>query len=191
MLYEIYHRFCVGLPLEPDAAAALRARFHAHLGLGPDASVDAVYARLREDLPRHKRNEPDRLRYELALESFVDTLWDVDCALGGVSDGDFDPSRGYLFVGVRVEQFERVARDDQPAAAARPQWVKKGDLSPGSDFLRELGPEAKKPVEHAGRMFHRARLMIEGDTRTRLTSLPVSRQREPGWAHVRWLVPRR
>lgn len=191
MLYEIYHRFCVGLPLEPDAAQSLRARFHAHLGVSPDARVDEVYARLRDDLPRHKRNEPDRQRYELALEAFIDDLWAVDCAIGGVSDGDFDPSRGYLFVGVRVEQFERVIREDQPAGAYRPQWLKKGDLSPGSEFLRDLGPEAKKPVEHAGRMFHRARLMIEGDARTRLKSLPVSRQREPDWAQVRWLVPHR
>ncbi|MEZ4393003.1 MAG: hypothetical protein R3A48_18100 [Polyangiales bacterium] len=191
MLYEIYHRICVGLPVEPDAAQAVVARFHARLGLEPSASASEVYARLSEGVPRHKLNDPDRQRYELALEAFVDEVWSVDCAIGGVSDGIFDPTRCFLFVGVRVEQFERVVRDEQPAAASRPQWLRKGDLSPGSEFLRGLGPEAKKPVEHAGRMHHRARLMIEGDARTRLKSLPVSRQREPGWAQLRWLVPSR
>lgn len=191
MLYEIFHRICVGLPVEPDATRALLARFHASLGMPVDADAAAVYARLRDGLARHKLNDPDRARYELALEAFVDELWSVDCAVGGVSDGIFDPARCFLFVGVRVEQFERVVRDEQPAAASRPQWLRKGDLTPGSDFLRELGPEAKKPIEHAGRMHHRARLMIEGDARMRLKKLPVSRQREPGWAQVRWLVPSR
>lgn len=189
MLFETYHRICVGLPLETDAAHALRARFHAHLGLEPDASTEAVYARLADDLPRHRSNEPDRVRYELALEAFVDKLWDVDCAVGGMSDGGFDPSKGYLFVGVRVEQWERTAHDDQPAASTRPLWVKKGDLSVGSDLARAMGSEAKKPMEHAAKMFQRARVMIEGDARTRLKSLPVLRQRDPSWALVRWLVP--
>lgn len=189
MLFETYHRICVGLPLENDAAHALRARFHAHLGLEPDASTEAVYARLAEDLPRHRQNEPDRARYELALEAFVDKLWDVDCAIGGMSDGGFDPSKGYLFVGVRVEQWARTAHDDQPAAATRPQWLKKGDMSVGSDLSRALGTEAKKALDHASKMFQRARVMIEGDARVRLKTLPVLRQRDPSWALVRWLVP--
>ena len=54
---------------------------------------------------------------------------------------------------------------------------------------RAMGSEAKKPMEHAAKMFQRARVMIEGDARTRLKSLPVLRQRDPSWALVRWLVP--
>jgi hypothetical protein len=39
MLFEIYQRVCVGLPLEADAGRALLARFHSHLGLDADAPL--------------------------------------------------------------------------------------------------------------------------------------------------------
>ncbi len=191
MLYEVYHRICVGAPLEVAEARGLVARFHVSLGLAANASLEMVHARLRDDLKRHELNTDDRVLYERAFEAFVDELWDVDCAIGGVSEGAIDPAKGYVFVGVRVEQFDLTVHDDEPRLAQRPTWLHKGDLSPGSDFGRTFGPDARTAVEHAGRSWTRAGKMIVGDATTRLKLLPVSKQREVGWALVRWLVPAR
>lgn len=188
MIFENFIRICVGAPLEVEAAKDLAARFHSSLGFEGSPSVADVYARLRDDAPRHKRSEPDRLRYELAFEKFVDDLWDVDCAIGGVSEGLLDVTRGYVFVGVRVDGFERNIKEEMPARAGRPRWLRKGDVSAGSDLTRELGPDAKKAMDHAAHMYKRATKEVVGDARKRLRPLPVSKQHEPGWALVEWLV---
>lgn len=189
MLFEIYTRVCVGLPVETEAARTLRDEFHTSLGLSADAPVAEVHARLLDDAPKHKRNEADRVRYERAFGEFVDKRWDVDCAIGGLTDGGVDPQRGYLFVGVRIEDMEDVARDDMPALAGRPQWLRKGDLTMGSDLAHKLGDHHRKVFVHAARMYQRANKMILTDAQKRLKALPVVRQREVDWALVRWLVP--
>ena len=189
MLYEIFHRIAAGSVLESDAAKELVRDFHTSLGLEADASVAEVHARLLEDTPKHKRKEPARQRYELAFESFVDARWDIDCAIGGVSDGGVDPVRGYVFVGVRIEQWEEVTVDENPHLASRPRSLRKGDKSPGSTFAHTIGAAHKKVLEHAGRMFQRARKDIEGDAVRRLKPIPV-RNRDIDWAYIRWLVPR-
>jgi hypothetical protein len=188
MMYEVYARICVGAVLEPDAARDLLERFHQSLGLEPQAKAQEVYRRLWEEAPKHKRHEPDRDRYERALEAFVDGLWDVDCAVGGVSDGGLDPDRGYLFVGVRIEDFAFTVRDEQPAAASRPTLLRSGDLTPGSAFSRTLGPDAHKAFHHAAKMHQRAARQIVHDARTRIAPLPVLHHQEPAWALVRWLL---
>ncbi|MBI5516514.1 MAG: hypothetical protein HY909_22205 [Deltaproteobacteria bacterium] len=188
MMYEVYARICVGAQAEPDAARDLLERFHQGLGLAPQAKTPEVFARLREEAPKHKQHEPDRARYERALEAYVDGLWDVDCAIGGVSDGTLDPLRGYLFVGVRVEDFAFSEKDDLPAAATRPTWLRSGDLSPGSAFSHTLGPDSHKAFHHAAKMHQRAARPIARDAQKRLEALPVLRHQEPSWALVRWLV---
>lgn len=189
MIYEVFTRIMVGLPVTQAAATEVLSGFHADLGLEPDAPVDAAYAALAEAAPRHKRNEPDRQRYELALEAHVDARWDVDCALVGVSDGGLDPKRCQLWVGVRVEQWEHTTRADMPAQLVRPKVLRKGDLSAGSDLARALGVDVKKQFDHAARMFQRARMQIEGDAITRTKTLPTSRQHEVDWWLLRWIVP--
>lgn len=189
MIYEVYTRIMVGLPVAQGVLDDVVASFHQRLGVEAQATVDEVYAVLRDDAPKHKRHEPDRGRYELAFEAHVDALWDVDCALSGVSDGLADPSRCQLWVGVRVEQMEHTARVDAPAQFLRPRVLRKGDLSMGSDFSRELGPDMYKQFRHATQMYQRARLQIEGDAITRTKRLPTSRQHEVGWSLVRWIVP--
>ncbi len=190
MIYEVRARICVGGLLESEAVEALVARFHAHLGLDPDATVEEVHARLRDECPKHRLHESDRTRYIEAFDAFVDEVWDVNCAIGGVSEGGVDPSRCHVFVGIAIEDFEWSARIDMPAQVSRPRWLKKGDLSAGSDFSRELGVEAHKAFVHASKMYQRARLQIFGDAKTRTASLPVSKQHEIDWALVKWLVPR-
>lgn len=187
MLYETFHRIAVGAVVETDAARALVAEFLASLGLEPDADVAAVHARLAEEAPKHRKKVAPRVRFELAFEAFVDAKWDIDCAIGGVSDGGVDTGRGYVFVGVRIEQWESTGPDENPHLAGRPRVLKKGDLSAGSTFAHDVGPAHRKVIEHAGRMFQRARKDIEGDAMKRLKALPV-RSREPEWALVRWLV---
>ncbi len=189
MVYEVYTRIMVALPLAPGVLADVAAGLHRKLGLAPGAPVDEVYATLRDAAPRHKRHEPDRARYELALEAYVDELWDVDCALAGVSEGLADPARCQLWAGVRVEQFEHTAKVDAPAAYVRPRTLRKGDLSMGSDLSRELGPDVYKEFRHAAQMYQRARTQIEGDAITRTKRLPTSRQHEVAWALLRWIVP--
>ena len=188
MIYETYIRICVGAVLETEAAVELVKRFHQSLELSPDCSVEQVHEALRYMAPRHKLHESDRQRYELAFEAFVDKVWDVDCAIGGVSDGGVDTDKGYVFVGVRVEDIESVGREDMPHLAARPRWLKKGDLTAGSDLSKELGPDAYKEFTHAGRMYQRANKEIMLDVRKRIGPLSISKQHEPGWALVRWLV---
>jgi hypothetical protein len=189
--FEVYGRICVGAVLAPEPAIALHAEFLESLGLAPDAPAEEVFAALRAETKKHKLHEPDRVRYELALEAFIDAKWDVDFALGGLSrDGLFDPRRGYLFVGVRVEQFETVIPELPRGAAdpSRPQWLRKGDLTPGSDFSKSLGPDARKQVEHAARAYQRASREIHKDALARVKPLPISKQHEPDWALCRWLV---
>lgn len=191
MLFEIYHRICVGLPLEPAATEALVQGFHRSLGVAPDAAVSEIHALLRFDARRHEKHITDRIRYERAFEAYVDQLWDVDCAIGGHTEGGVEPGRGWVFVGVRVEQFESTQKDEMPALATRPRWLKKGDLTINSDFSRSLPPESEKPFRHACTALGRASKMIIGDAITRLKKLPVVRQREPDWAYIRWLVETR
>lgn len=191
MPYEIYARFCVGAPLKPEPTRTLHQEFLASLSLAPDAPADEVFARLRDDTPRHKLHEPDRVRYELALEAFVDARWSVDCALGGLStDGLLDLRRGFLFVGVRVEQFETVVANvpTRGAAPERPQWLRKGDLGANSELGKLLGADAKKAADHAARMYQRAAKEILRDAIARTKELPLSPQHEPDWALCRWLV---
>lgn len=191
MIYECYTRIMVGLPLATPALGEAAAGFLASLGLPADASESEALAALRDAAPRHKRGEPDRARFESALEAFIDARWDVDCAIGGVSSGGLDARACQLWVGVRIEQFEHTARVEMPAQYVRPKVLKKGDLTPGSDLAHALGPDARKQLEHAGRMYSRARLQIEGDAITRTKGLPTSRQHEVAWTMVRWLVPER
>lgn len=191
MPFQLYARYCVGAPLKPEPARTLHDEFLASLGLSPEASAEDVFARLRDDTPKHKLHEPDRVRYELALEAFIDEKWSVDCAIGGLSpDGLFEPRRGYLFVGVRVEQYEcsLPAVPTKAAAPDRPQWLRKGDLAASSELGKTLGPEAKKPADHVARMYQRASKEILKDAVARTKELPLSPQHEPDWALCRWLV---
>src|SRR4051794_9608217 len=131
MSYEIYGRICVGAPLIIEAATTVHAEWLASPGLPADAPGEAAVAPLRLETQRHKLHEPDRVRYERAFEAFLDERWSVDCAFGGPSrDGLFDPRKGFIFVGVRVEQFE-ITTNVLPRGAAvpeKPQWLTKGDL---------------------------------------------------------------
>jgi hypothetical protein len=191
MIYEVYTRFMVGVPLAPGALAQVLERWHRSLDLDAGAPYVTVCDALREAAPRHKQGGADRPRYELALEAFVDTLWDVDCALSGISEGGADAERCQLWVGVRIEQFEHVGRVDVPVQYVRPKVLRKGDLSMGSDLAHTMEGDARKPFDHACRMYRRARLQIEGDAITRTKGLPVSRQHEVGWVMLRWISPGR
>jgi hypothetical protein len=188
MIYECYTRIMVGLPLAQNALPEVSKGFLASLGLDADASEADALTALRDAAPRHKRNVPDRERFELAFESWLDERWSVDCAIGGVSAGGFDPKACQVWVGVRVEQFEHTAKVDMPAQYVRPRVLKKGDMTPGSELAHVLGPDVRKQMEHAGRMFTKARLQIDGDAITRTKGLPTSRQHEVDWVMVRWLV---
>jgi hypothetical protein len=132
MIYECYTRIMVGLPLAQNALPEVSKGFLASLGLDADASEADALTALRDAAPRHKRNVPDRERFELAFESWLDERWSVDCAIGGVSAGGFDPKACQVWVGVRVEQFEHTAKVDMPAQYVRPRVLKKGDMTPGS-----------------------------------------------------------
>lgn len=150
-----------------------------------------MFERLRFDTKKHKLHEPDRVRYERAFEAFVDTQWDVDCAIGGVSpDGVLDPRRGFVFVGVRAEQFEIVTSTLPRGAAApeKPQWLRKGDLSAGSELAKALGPDARKSWEHAARSYQRAAKEILKDATERTKRLAISPQHPVDWALCRWIV---
>jgi len=188
MIYECYTRIMVGLPLAQGALAEVSKGFLASLGLDADATEADAIAALRDASPRHKRNVDDRVRFELAFEAWLDARWSVDCAIGGVSAGGFDPKQCQVWVGVRVEQFEHTAKIDTPVQFVRPRSLKKGDLKPGSELAHALGPDVRKELEHAGRMFSKARLQIDGDAITRTKGLPTSRQHEVDWVMVRWLV---
>jgi hypothetical protein len=189
MVYECYTRILVGVPLEVAALDEIVAGFHASLGLGAEATEHDVLVALRETSPRHERNISDRLRFERAFEAWVDARWDVDCAIAGISAGGLDAKRCTVWVGVRIEQFEHSARVEAPVPFVRPRVLRKGDLSVGSELARTLGPEARKPLEHAGRMYSRARLSIEGDAIARTRKLPGRRRQDIAWVMLRWLVP--
>lgn len=189
MIYECYTRIMVGLPLAQHALGEVASGFLGSLGLDADASEADTLAALRDEAPRHTRNVPDRERFERAFEAWIDARWDVDCAIGGVSAGALDAKGCQVWVGVRIEQFEHTAKVEMPAQYVRPRALKKGDLTPGSELAHALGPDARKQLEHAGRMFTKARLQIEGDAITRTKGLPTSRQHEVAWVMVRWLVP--
>lgn len=189
MLYETYSRIAVGAVLEPDATHELARGFAVSLGLEPDASLVEVHAALLDAAPKHKQKVAPRVRYELEFERYVDERWDVNCVIGGVTDGGVDGTRGYVFVGVRIAEWDDVARDESPHLASRPRTLQKGDLSAGSDFSKQAGREHKKAIDHAARMFQRARKDIEADAMKRLRPLPT-RERDVYWALVRWLVPR-
>jgi hypothetical protein len=189
MIYEIYTRIMVGLPLAPNELEGMLRGFHTKVGVAPNATTKDVYDALLLDAPKHKLNDPDRQRYELALEAYIDERWEVDFAISGMSDGGFDLKQCQLWVGVRVEQWEETKRIDSPIAFVRPRVLRKGDLSMGSDLAHELGPNVHKEFVHATKMFRRARLMIEGDTITRTKKVPTSRQHEMAWVMLRWLVP--
>lgn len=191
MLFEAYNRICVGLPLESTATTALVKGFHESLGLEPQAKLSDIHDKLRFEAKRHEVNIADRVRYELAFEAYVDQLWDVDCAIGGHTEGGVEPGHGWVFVGVRVEQMQEIISDEMPALASRPRWLKKGDLTIGSDYAKTMSPETVKPFLHACKAYQRASKMIIGDATVRLKNLPVVRQREPDWALVRWLVETR
>jgi len=188
MLFEVYQRICVGLPLEAESLGPLVAGFHRSLSLPDEAPLAAVHEALRHDLPRHDKGIESRVLYEKAFETYVDQLWDVDCAIGGVTDGGVDPPRGWVFLGVRVEGMEEVAHDAMPALAGRPRWLKKGDLTTGSDLAKSLGTQHRKAFDHAARAYGRATKMIVGDAHTRLRALRVVRGHDPDWALIRWLV---
>ena len=182
---------CVGALLKPESTAAINASFLQSLGLAVGAPAEEVFAQLRLDTPKHKLHEPDRLRYERAFEAFVDAQWDADFAIGGLSpDGVLDAKRGYLFVGVRVDGFEITVPTLPRGAAApeRPQWLKQGDLSPGSDLSKALGPDARKTWEHAARSYQRAAKDILKDAIERTKKLPISTQHDVDWALCRWIV---
>jgi hypothetical protein len=189
MLYEIYTRIAVGAVLEPDATHELVRGFHVSLGLEPDATLVEVHERLLEQALKHKRNVDPRVRYELEFERYVDERWDIDCAIGGVTDGGVDGTRGYVFVGIRIDGWEDVMHDHSPHLSGRPKTLAKGDLSAGSDFLKHIGPDHKKEIDHAARMRRRARKEIDLDAMKRVRALPT-REREVYWALIRWLVPK-
>ncbi len=187
----MYGRVCVGGVLKPEALVQANVGFLAGLSLPAEASADEVFQRLRDDTPKHKLHEPDRVRYERAFEAYIDARWNADCAIGGLSpDGLINMRRGYVFVGVRVEQFEMVVQTVGRGAAAvdRPQWLRKGDLSAGSDLSKLLGPDVRKPWEHAARSYQRAAKEILKDAKDRTRVLPVSSAHDIDWALCRWLV---
>lgn len=191
MPYQLYGRLCVGAPLKVEAAARLHDDFLASLDLPRDADAETVFSTLRLDTPKHKLHLPDRMRYENALEAFIDVRHSVDFALGGVSEnGLFDPRRGFLFVGVRVEQFEMIVPEvpRKSADPTRPQWLHKGDVTAGSELVHALGPDARKAFEHVGRMYQRAAKSILADALARVKELPLAPQHAPDWALCRWLV---
>ena len=191
MPYEIYGRICIGAVLKQETAVDLHAAFIASLGLPSAALSEAVFDQLRFDTPRHKLHLPDRVRYELAFEAFVDAKYNADCAIGGVApDGMFEPKRGFIFVGVRAEQFEITVTEIPRHAAApdRVQWLRKGDMTAGSELVRSLGPDAKKSIEHAARMYHRAAKELLKDATDRVKMLNVSNQHDVDWGLCRWVV---
>lgn len=191
--FELFGRICVGAPLKPDAALALHQRFCASLGLDVDATPDALFATLLDDAPKHKRHEPDRLRYERALEAFADREHAVDIAIGGHSEhGVFDPKKNYLFVGVCVDVFTTTVPSLGRGAAApdRPQWITWGALGSHSALGKsfDLDRNGEKAWDHARRSYQRANKDITKDALARIASLPIAKQHEPGWALCRWLV---
>jgi hypothetical protein len=189
--YEVFARICVGSVLRPEAAEDIHREFVLSLGLAATASAADIFDSLRWDAAKHKRHEPDRWRYERAWEAFIDQKWNVDFAMGGLSrEGVFDPRKNYLFVGVRVEQFE-MGLAEIPLRGMpidRPQWLRKGDLSPGSDLAKALGPDVRKPFEHACRTYSRANRDVLKDAMERVKPLDISHQHETDWALCRWLV---
>jgi len=191
MPWELFGRICVGGLLKPEAAQTLHTDFLQSLELPETTTPEDLFERLRWDVPKHKLHEPDRVRYERAFEEYIDKTWDVDFALGGLSThGLFESRRGYIFVGIRVEQFE-VTLEALPTKAAspeRPQWLRKGDLTVASEIVKDFDGLAKKAWSHAARSYARAGREILQDAHKRLKTLPISKQHDIDWALCRWLV---
>ncbi len=193
MSYELYGRICVGAPLKPETATALHARFCESIGLDVGASADAIFLALLEASPKHKRHEPDRVRYLRAFEAFIDEQHSVDMAIGGVSEhGVFDPKKNYLFVGVCVDVFEtRLETVGRGAATPdKPQWISWGELGSNSTLGKSfvLDRNGEKAWDHARRSYQRAAKDIMKDTLARIHGLDISKQHDPSWALCRWLV---
>jgi hypothetical protein len=189
----MFGRICVGAPLKPDAASALHERFCESLGLDADANAESIFAVLYDNAPKHKKHEPDRVRYLRAFEAFVDGQHSVDIAIGGLSaHGVFDRKQNYLFVGVCVDVFETTLETVGHGAAApdRPQWITWGALGShsalGKSFV--LDRTGEKAWDHARRSYQRAHKAIMQDALARIHGLDISKQHEPGWALCRWLV---
>jgi hypothetical protein len=192
--FTLFGRICVGAPLEVRAAAALHRDFIASLELPDTASPEDVFAALLDQAPKHKRHEPDRVRYERALEAFIDARHAVDFALGGLTpEGLFDPQKNYLFVGVCIESFvTRVPVVGRGASAPeRPQWISWGELGSNSTLGKsfDLDRDGEKAWDHARRSYQRANKDITRDALARIKPLPLSKQHDPGWALCRWLIP--
>ncbi|MDP3277535.1 MAG: hypothetical protein Q8Q09_20280 [Deltaproteobacteria bacterium] len=193
MSFELFARICVGAPLRPDAAIALHAAFIQSLQLAPDCDPETLFEALRFEAPKHKKHEPDRLRYLRALEAFVDQEHNIDMALGGVSElGVFDPKKNYIFVGVVVSEFQCPQADLGRGAALpdKPQWLKWGDLGSTSDLGKTfpLDREVEKGLDHARRSYQRAVKDINKDAHLRVRPMTLSKQHDPDWAMCRWLV---
>ncbi len=195
MGYELFGRFCVGGPLKPEVAEKLNKDFLHSLSLSDDATPEQIFLTLLDDTPKHKRHEPDRVRYERAFEAFVDGVHAVDMALGGLSpEGIFVPRKNYIFVGVCVETF--VAEQKELGRSAheveRPRWVKWGELGSSSNLGKtfELDRNGEKAWDHARRSYQRAHKDIYKDAIGRLKSLDVAKQHDIDWALCRWLVPK-
>lgn len=189
----MYGRICVGAPLKPDAALALNARFCESIGLDVGADAESIFAALLDEAPKHKKHEPDRVRYLRALEAFVDGEHSVDMAIGGLSEhGVFDPKKNYLFVGVCVDVFETTLETVGRGAAApnRPQWITWGALGSNSTLGKSfvLDRNGEKAWDHARRSYQRANKDIMKDALSRIHGLDISKQHDPGWALCRWLV---
>jgi|LNFM01.1.fsa_nt_gb hypothetical protein len=191
--YELYGRICVGAPLKPEAALALHVGFCKSLGLDELATSEQIFLALLDEAPKHKKHEPDRVRYERAFESYIDAECEADMAIGGLSEhGVFDPKKNYLFVGVCVDEFVTTLSSPGRGAAApdRPQWITWGALGSNSTLGKsfELDRNGEKAWDHARRSYQRANKDITKDAFARIARLAISKQHEPGWALCRWLV---
>lgn len=195
MGYELYGRFCVGGPLRPEVAEKLHIEFLQSLSLKEDATAEQIYLTLLEQAPKHKRHEPDRVRYERALEAFIDSAHSVDMALGGLSpEGIFVPKKNYIFVGVCVDSFITEQKELGRSAheVERPRWLTWGELGSNSNLGKsfELDRDGEKAWDHARRSYQRAHKDIYKDATTRIKPLAVAKQHDPDWALCRWLVPK-
>lgn len=194
MTYELYGRICVGAPLKPEAATALHVGFYESLGLdAATASADDVFFALLDQAPKHKKHEPDHVRYVRAFEAYIDGQHAVDMAIGGVSEhGVFDPKKNYLFVGVCVDEFETQVPTIGRGASApdRPQWIKWGELGSNSTLGKSfvLDRNGEKAWDHARRSYQRANKDIMKDALARVKGLDLHKQHDPNWALCRWLI---
>ncbi len=195
MGYELFGRFCVGAPLKPETATKIHQDFVSSLSLSADATAEQIFVALLELSPKHKRHEPDRVRYERALEEFIDHHYSVDMAIGGLSpEGIFVPKKNYLFVGVCVDTFYTDQKELGRSAheVERPRWLTWGELGSNSNLGKsfDLDRNGEKAWDHARRSYQRAHKDIFKDASGRIKSLDTGKQHDPDWALVRWLVPK-